>query len=240
MVGEREAVVNLETLLKVILRNAWLIILSVIITAGSATYVVLRQSPVYQATTTVLLAPSATLIEPRDIIDAQNALERRTLINTLASQVSTRSMQEQVAAILNLAPIKDSDLWGQVVADTNLIEIRARSTDGNLAATISNTAAEELAKKVPLRMLAMDIVERAAAPPTPIEPQPVRVITLALLFGLAVGLGFAMLRHAIQTKDLLGFTAFAGTGRNTKSSLVRPVELDGEEQSTQTPPVFTP
>ncbi|HEX6287619.1 MAG TPA: Wzz/FepE/Etk N-terminal domain-containing protein [Herpetosiphonaceae bacterium] len=191
---------DLDTFFRVLLRGWWLILLAVLVTVGSAAYAVSLQAPVYRATTTVELRPSGLLDDPRQIIDAQNSLERRTTINTVARNAMGSSMQEQVASTLGiqLEVVKDADIAAIVIPETNLIEISARSTEPTYAAAIANTVAEQLRKELPEKVLQMVITDRAAPPTTPVEPQPTRTITLGALFGLALGIGFALLGHVLQ------------------------------------------
>lgn len=191
---------DLETFFRVILRGWWLILLAVLVTAGSAAYAVSLQLPVYRATTTVQLQASSMLDEPRLIIDAQNSLERRTTINTVARIAIGNSMQEQVAKTLGieLDVVRNAEITSIVVPDTNVIEISARSVDPGYAAAIANTVAEELRKRLPERVLQMAIIDTAVAPTAPIEPQPTRTITLGVMFGLVLGVSFALLGYALQ------------------------------------------
>jgi capsular polysaccharide biosynthesis protein len=191
---------DLETFFRVLLRGWWLILLAVLVTAGSAAYAVSLQLPVYRATTTVQLRASETLDDPRQIIDAQNSLERRTTINTVARIAIGNSMQEQVAKTLGieLDVVKNAQITSIVVPDTNVIEISARSVDPGYAAAIANTVAEELRRQLPEKVLQMAIIDSAIAPTIPIEPRPTRTITLGVMFGLALGITFALLGYGLQ------------------------------------------
>jgi capsular polysaccharide biosynthesis protein len=196
---------DIETFFRVLLRGWWLILLAVLVTAGSAAWAVSQQSPVYRATTTVQLSPSDQLDDPRLLIDAQNSLERRTTINTLARNAMGSSMQDQVAKALGipLEVVEDAEIAAIVVPETNLIEVSARSTEPSYAAAISNTVSEALRKQVPDRVLQMAIIDRAVPPTAPIEPQPTRTITLGVMFGLVLGIGFALLGYALQRTRII-------------------------------------
>lgn len=191
---------DIDTFFRVLLRGWWLILLAVLVTAGSAAYAVSLQAPVYRATTTVQLSPNDQLDDPRLLIDAQNSLERRTTINTLARNAMGSSMQDQVAKALGiqLEVVKNAEISAIVVPETNLIEVSARSVEPNYAAAIANTVSEALRKQVPGRVMQMTIIDRAVPPSAPIEPQPTRTITLGVMFGLVLGIGFALLGYALQ------------------------------------------
>lgn len=191
---------DLATFFKVLLRSWWLIALSVVTTAGSAAYVVSKQSPIYSASATVLLKASPNL-EPNQYINAINALSRHETINSLARIAEGSSMRERVAKTLNTQPavIAGSELAAQVLPDTNLIVIRANSPEPALAAAIANAVAEELRKEIPDRALQIDVTDRASPSTTPVAPQPARTITLGVLFGLVLGVVFALLGYVLQS-----------------------------------------
>ncbi|WP_026369627.1 YveK family protein [Kallotenue papyrolyticum] len=193
------------TFFQAMLRGWWLIVLATLITVASAAYTVSRREPVYQATTKVELKPSLLLADPRQYIDAMNALDKRTTINTLANNAMGNSMQELVGRELGLprSVIESLEIAAVVIPDTNLIEIRTKSRDPQLAAAVSNTIAEQLSRQVPARVIQVEITDRAVPPTIPVEPRPTRTITLGLLFGLALGIVFALLKHLLQTLPFL-------------------------------------
>lgn len=222
---------DIDTFFRVLLRGWWLILLAVLVTAGSAAYAVSLQAPVYRATTTVQLRPSELLDDPRLLIDAQNSLERRTTINTLARNAMGSSMKDQVAKALGipLEVVEDAEIAAIVVPETNLIEVSARSTEPSYAAAIANTVSEALRKQVPDRVMEMTIIDRAVPPTVPIEPQPTRTITLGVLFGLVLGIGFALLGHALTRLRVAPSPVVASDGDG----------IDTRTKGTQTQQFFT-
>lgn len=221
---------DLRTFFSILLRNWWLIILSVITTAGSAYYVVRGQQPIYRAGTTVELRCN-TALEPAQCVSALGLLDRRTVINTTARKATGSAMQEQVAKTLGIPVtyIADADLSAIVVPEANLIEIRALSTDANLAAAITNKVAEELSTQIPEKVLQLDVIDAAVPPTSPIEPQPFRTITLGVVFGLALGVVFALLGYMIQSlrgtpaaeEDLGTTLPLAGDSAQTRQLFTR-------------------
>jgi uncharacterized protein involved in exopolysaccharide biosynthesis len=215
---------DLYTFVIVVLRHWWLITLAIVLTTGSAAYTLSVQTPIYEATALVLLKPSPSLTDPNEVINAQNSLERRPLINSLARRAMASSMHERAATTLNIAPAvaETIELSAIVVPDTNIIEIRARSADAGLAAAVTNAVAVELQQEVPQQILAMDVIDPAVPPLIPIEPQPVRTMTLAAAFGLALGIAFALLNHVVR----------AVRAKSRGEPAPAPVSEDEERQQT--------
>jgi capsular polysaccharide biosynthesis protein len=232
---------DLSTFFRVLVRNWWLIALSVITTAGSAAWVVSRQSPRYAATAQVWLRPSDTLQEPHQVVNVITALDRRTMINTVARMATSTSMVEHVSQSLGVLPvmIEESELTAIVLPDTNLIDIRATNTNPELAAAIVNTAAEGLRGRVPEKALQLDIINAAAPPTEPVYPQPVRTITLGVLFGLALGIMFALFGYMLQFMRATQTTA--EPARGVDQGMASPVSaaIEPAPGSAQTQQLYT-
>ncbi len=192
---------DISTFFRVLLTNWWLLLLSVLVTAGTAAYTVSKQQPTYMATAQLELRPNALLQEPRDVVNVMVALDKRTIINTMARKATGSSMQSQVAQGLGINPavIADSKLTALVLPDTNLIDIQAQSTNPELAAAIVNTVARELPKQIPEKAVQLDITNEAVPPTVPFAPQPVRTITLGVLFGLLLGIVLSLLGFALES-----------------------------------------
>jgi uncharacterized protein involved in exopolysaccharide biosynthesis len=220
--------VSLQTFIRVILRNWWLILLTMLLTTGSAAFFVLRQQPVYQALTTIELKPSVAIEDPNSILNVVNALTRRNTINTIARKATSSTMQEQVAKKLNVSKdvIADANITAIALPETNLIEIRAESTDPAFAAQICNTVAQAVLGQTLEKVIEMEVIDPATPPTSAIAPQPLRVITLALLFGLALGIVFALIEYTLQQLRASGWRlSDDGLGG-------RPLATAGAEQAT--------
>jgi uncharacterized protein involved in exopolysaccharide biosynthesis len=191
---------SIETFVRVLLRNWWLVALAVVITTASTAAFVFMQEPVYRASTTVELLPSAELENPNDILNTINALTRRQVINTLARKATSGAMQQEIAEALNvpIAAVQGSNLAAIMIPETNLLEIRAESTNPQFAATVANTAAQRLLGQTLEKVIQMEVMDVAVPPTRAFEPRPQRVITLGFAFGLLLGIAFAMLEYFIQ------------------------------------------
>lgn len=202
---------DISTFFRVLLTNWWLLLLSVLVTAGTAAYTVSKQQPTYSATAQLELRPNALLEEPRDVVNVMVALDKRSIINTTARKATGSSMQAQVAQTLGINPavIADSKLTALVLPDTNLIDIQAQSTNPELAAAIVNTVARELTKQIPEKAVQLDITNEAVPPTVPFAPQPVRTITLGILFGLLLGIVLSLLGFAFESLRNSGADRFA-------------------------------
>lgn len=191
---------SLSTFVRVLLRNWWLIVLATALTVGSTAVFVLVQKPVYEAATTVELKPSAVLEDPNQILNTINALTRRNVINTIARKATSMSMHEEVAQTLGVpvSAVLSAQIRTITPPETNLIEVRARSTDPAFAATVANTVAQNMVGQDYEKVIAVEVIDPAMPPTSPVAPQPLRLLTLGLVFGVILGVAFALLEHFLK------------------------------------------
>ena len=191
---------SLSTFIRVLIRNWWLIVLATALTVGSTAVFVLLQKPVYQASTIVELKPSVVLEDPNQILNTINALTRRNVINTIARKATSMSMHEEVAREMGVPVEAVLSARVQTITppETNLIEVRAQSTDPAFAAAVANIVAQQMLGQDYEKVISMEVIDPAVPPTAPIAPQPVRLLTLGLIFGLILGVAFALMEHALS------------------------------------------
>jgi succinoglycan biosynthesis transport protein ExoP len=191
---------SLSTFVRVLIRNWWLIVLATALTVGSTAVFVLLQKPVYQASTIVELKPSVVLEDPNQILNTINALTRRNVINTIARKATSMSMHEEVAREMGVPVEAVLSARVQTITppETNLIEVRAQSTDPAFAAAVANIVAQQMLGQDYEKVISMEVIDPAVPPTAPIAPQPVRLLTLGLIFGLILGVAFALIEHALS------------------------------------------
>jgi capsular polysaccharide biosynthesis protein len=191
---------SLSTFIRVLIRNWWLIVLATALTVGSTAVFVLLQKPVYQASTIVELKPSVVLEDPNQILNTINALTRRNVINTIARKATSMSMHEEVAREMGVPVEAVLSARVQTITppETNLIEVRAQSTDPAFAAAVANIVAQKMLGQDYEKVISMEVIDPAVPPTSPIAPQPMRLLTLGLIFGLILGVAFALMEHALS------------------------------------------
>lgn len=173
-----------------LLRNWWVVVLAVLVTAGSTVFVGLQQDPIYQATATVELMPSPALGDSQMISIINVLSNRRTTINTYARRATSGTVKERVAERLGipLSVVNAAGISASVLPETTLLEIRARANDPQLAANMSNAVAEELIRQVPDKVMIFELVDYANPASRPVEPQLTRLVSTGVVTGVVLGL----------------------------------------------------
>ena len=126
---------------------AWLLAL-VTILAGVAAYVISKRStPVYQASTTVLIneAPATRSTDYAAIVASER--QAQTYAQLMTKQPSLEGVIERLDLDMDVSDLKDA-LEVQPLRDTTLIEVSAEDTDPERAAAIANAVVLEFAEQI--------------------------------------------------------------------------------------------
>lgn len=187
---------DLRQLFDILLNRLWLIIILPIVFSIAAAlinlYVLL---PVYETSTTLYInekKQGAPLAYNDLSLSSQLVKDYRVLIK---SRMFTEEVIKRLG-IINLTPNQLADrITVNAVNDTRLIEIKARSTDPQLACDIANKLAEVFEEKIRdiIQIENITIVDKAIVPSTPISPNVKLNILIAFCLGLLLAVGLAFL-----------------------------------------------
>jgi non-specific protein-tyrosine kinase len=126
---------------------AWLIVLAAVLAGGAAFFYSRSQTPIYQASTTLMVDQAAATKST----DYNSILTSERLTSTYAEMITTQPILEEVVNRLAL-PMSAADLKKAITVtameDTQLIKITIESADPALGAQIGNTLVELFAAEV--------------------------------------------------------------------------------------------
>lgn len=193
-----------------VLRKYWasIVLLTLLGVAAAGVYVYFAP-PVYTAQATVYLSVS-TGNSPSDYVQGNNyaTAQARSFAQIATTTIVLAPVVKDLG--LNISPESlASKLSASIPTNTSLIQITCK--DGNAAnsAELAEKVAESLVKVIEqLTPVSSDstpvmvgtIVNPAVVPPSPTSPQPLQSGALGLVAGLAVGIGLAVLRKALDVK----------------------------------------
>ena len=187
-----------------ILRSRWrLIVATVLAVVSVAAVITLQTPPTYQAHTRVYLSAvgDAGTVNMYQMPSA----ELDTILEVAQSPVVLDPVREE----LGLDGGQILGITAQAETGTPLIDITARARTPQAAADVATAVATKLAELSPdfSQMLAQSggevqaqTIVAASPPGSPISPDVGRNLALALLAGLFLGIGFALLRHNLDTR----------------------------------------
>lgn len=192
----------------IVLRDAWrLVAAAALVVVGAAAVVTMATTPSYSAYSRIYLtvsrAADPTRGDPGGVTPVRNSD-----LKTLADQLYTPIVLEPLRA----AAVPAGRPFGVTVfvPDTNAwMDVTASSSDPQVAADVANSTGPVLAQVAtkfspllsqPADSVASVVITPAVVPGAPSSPDVRRNIMLGLLAGLALGVGLALIRHALDTK----------------------------------------
>lgn len=205
---EEDRVLSPRDLLGVIRQRLWMIALSAIVLTVVTLGYSLMQTPLYEASSTVLLVvEKETPGQPEQVEEAPSSLQSdaQTIdlyADTMAQALPNMRLAETVVREQNLSISPDevlSNLRVESLPETNLVEIGYTDSDPGTAREVANAAANAATQEtIPVDRLGMNSVttvtwERAQTPVSPVQPQPIRNALIGLLLGIVLGVGLAFL-----------------------------------------------
>lgn len=175
--------------LEALRRRWWIVVLATAISLGAAAVVTSRQSPVYRASATVVVAPTTSVEAVGDILRTLETLERRTVIATFARIPASPQVRTAVAEKLKLESLRGLRIEGAVVPSTNILRIDVEGAEAGRVAAVANAAAEVTRDEVRAlyRTFTTRTLSEASVPSRPVFPDPRRNAVVASLLGLFVG-----------------------------------------------------
>ena len=200
-----EETIDLREYFQIIKKRAWIIVLITVlamITSGIISFFVL--SPVYEANTTLIVNTEQSK-ETNNMItgDQLNVTQKLTLtygeiiksravIDSVIDKLDLNMDYDEVSKMINVAPVKDTQIMSVTVQDTNAKRAR------DIANAIPNVFTKEV-KRI-TKANSVEVIDKAIAPENPIKPNKVMNIAIAAVLGIMIGLFIAFVLEYMDNK----------------------------------------
>ncbi|OUT33224.1 capsular biosynthesis protein [Priestia aryabhattai] len=193
-----EETISLRELFAVLRKRLWLIVLITIIAATvSAVISFFVLTPVYQSKTQILVNQAKS---DEQLYNTQAVQTNIQLINTYNDIITSPAILDKVIKELKLDGSAAS-LSGQIQVTSaeysQVAQIVVQDTSAKRATDIANTTASVFQKEVPKIMNVDNVSVLSKATlgesASPIKPQPLKNVAIAIVVGLMVGVGLAFL-----------------------------------------------
>ncbi|MED4207254.1 YveK family protein [Neobacillus mesonae] len=193
-----EETISLKELFETLKKRLMLIVSITLVAAiisGIVSFFVL--TPIYQASTLILVNQSKS---EQSIYNPGEVQTNLALINTYSGIIKSPPVLEIVAKDLNLNMTAEQLASKITVSSDNgsqLLNLSVQDPSPKTAAVISNKTAEVFQKKI-VSFMSINNVHiispaKVADNPSPIKPQPLLNIAIAIVVGLMAGVGIAFL-----------------------------------------------
>ncbi|MDY0940067.1 YveK family protein [Priestia megaterium] len=193
-----EETISLRELFQVLRKRLWLIVLITIIAATvSAVISFFVLTPVYESKTQILVNQVKS---DEQLYNPQTVQTNVQLINTYNDIIKSPAILDKVIKELKLDSSAQS-LSGQIqvtnAQDSQVAQIVVQDTSAKRATEIANTTASVFKKEVPKIMNVDNVSVLSKATlgesASPVKPQPLMNIAIAVVVGLMVGVGLSFL-----------------------------------------------
>jgi capsular polysaccharide biosynthesis protein len=194
--AQGEDILSLRALLQVFRRQLWVILLVVTIVVGVTVGFGLSQTPVYEARAEILVEKTQG---NKGIENIQTDVQGlRDFVGTALESLHSRRVAEAVVREVDPRVTTDAllaNLSVEQVADTQFITIYYRDADPKQAQEIANAVASASSDQVSevSPAITATVWESAVRPNIPVEPRLFRNSLLALMLGIMLGAGLALL-----------------------------------------------
>ncbi|PKM57729.1 MAG: hypothetical protein CVU98_04540 [Firmicutes bacterium HGW-Firmicutes-3] len=192
---------DLVELLRGVVSNWWLILLFMIIAAGSSyyatkTYVV----PIYKAESTLFIGKENNVLSGISLGDFQ--LDSKLVID-YRELIKTRLVTEEVISDLELKSTRNeviSNLRINIITESRFMNVTYQDPIPERATQIVNRFSQVLVEKAEtiVGVNNIQIVDYAITPTTPISPNPIMNAMIAAMVGAMVAMGIILLKMAMN------------------------------------------
>lgn len=193
-----EETISLRNLFQVLSKRLWLIILITIIAATvSAVISFFVLTPVYEAKTQILVNQAKS---DEQLYNTQTVQTNVQLINTYNDIIKSPAILDKVIKELKLdgsAQNLSDQIQVTSAQNSQVAQIVVQDTSAKRATDIANTTASVFKKEVPeimnvdnVKVLAKAMLGQSTSP---VKPQPLINIAIAIVVGLMVGVGLSFL-----------------------------------------------
>jgi diguanylate cyclase (GGDEF)-like protein len=200
---QKELIMEVKLYFRMLQRSWWIIILTALSAAMTALIVAYFAAPMYQAKTKYIITPNPSALGfESDLIYSLDTLDRRSVVATYAEILNGTSIFFEVLAEVGVDPMYAGSYSHSAVVlpDTSIIELSVQGPDPVLVAELANETGRKTVQLVE-RLYAvydMTLLDPAIPPLAPVSPQPLRDTGIAIVVGLVLGVGLALVRELIR------------------------------------------
>jgi capsular polysaccharide biosynthesis protein len=188
--------VDLGNLARAVLRQFWIVVMTVVLLTCATVAFSLVQKPQYEASTKIIVGQGGKLTQ-----DPVEEAGLQSITDTLVVAVETRPVAEGVIRKLDLQRSPKEvleNMQAKRIGPTQFIEVTYTGTDPQRTQQVANGIGEVFSQQVAgvspgPEDITASVWEPAVVPKSPVDPDPIRNGLLALIAGLMLGIGLAVL-----------------------------------------------
>jgi diguanylate cyclase (GGDEF)-like protein len=193
---------NIKMYFRMIQKGWWIIVLTVLATLNVILIIDMFSSPIYEATTRMIVLPNAESFAGKDFVSSLSSLDNSSIVTTYADVFDSEFNQQAFINTLNLTEdeIAEYSQSTVVLPDSNVLEIYVTGPNAEITAQWANGVARtgiDYMRNL-YQVYEVNILDAAVVPTEPISPKPARDLSLGGVLGLLVGVILAILRDQLR------------------------------------------
>lgn len=193
---------NIKMYFRMIQKGWWIIMLTVLATLNVILIIDMFSSPIYEATTRMIVLPNAESFAGKDFVSSLSSLDNSSIVTTYADVFDSEFNQQAFINTLNLTEdeIAEYSQSTVVLPDSNVLEIYVTGPNAEITAKWANGVARtgiDYMRNL-YQVYEVNILDAAVVPTEPISPRPARDLSLGGVLGLLVGVILAILRDQLR------------------------------------------
>jgi capsular polysaccharide biosynthesis protein len=195
---ERQDTISLRALAQTIWRGKWLVVLVVVSCVGFTSGVGLMQTPLYVASTDILIKQEQEDSTPGNLGNDVEGLQKMT--RTVAKAIDSRPIAEAVIQRLDLQMTSEDLLEAlkvEQIPETQFVRVSYESSSPQRGQEIADAFGDVFSEQASVVSpgssdVSAVVWERATVPEEPVRPNLTVNIGLALVVGLVLGIGLVL------------------------------------------------
>lgn len=190
---------------KMIQKKWWLIAATVLIAINlslfNSYYLVERR---YEAVASFIVSPNIQSIETeKDVVSSLQALDRRSILATYAEIINSRLVFESAIELLGSDPVNYDGYETSVVVlpEASVLTFTVQGPDPEVAAALANGIGQyglDFINNL-YQIYQVSFIDRAVRPTIPYQPKVAQDGVLAIVLGLALGVGLVLLQNQLSS-----------------------------------------
>jgi diguanylate cyclase (GGDEF)-like protein len=196
---------EIKLYLRMLQSSWWIAVLTALCAVLAALISSYFTTPVYSSSARYIISPNPTYLGGQvdyNLIYSLDTLDKRTIITTYSEVLnSTRLYDETITSLgYTEADLAAYSYSAVVLPETNIIDFTVRGPDPKIVVLLINSVGKHAVDYVEklYQIYDMGLLDPAALPLQPISPKPFRDAGVALVVGVALGMGLALLRELLR------------------------------------------
>ena len=197
---------EIKLYLRMLQRSWWIVVLTALSAVLAALVSSFFTTPIYSSSARYIVSPNPSYLGESvdyNLIYSLDTLDKRTIITTYAEVLNSPRIYKETIETLGFSEsdLIDYTYTAVVFPETNIIDFTVSGPDPETVVMLINNVGQRAVAYVEnlYQIYDMGLLDPANIPIDPISPQPLRDAGVALVVGLALGVGLALLRELLRT-----------------------------------------